>query len=79
MVIYDGIEYLSKELIPDFGSIRVIGIEKGIRKYQLLDKDVDILKTKVTYVADGSTAFTADTGRLFKFHEGKWYEPGGDN
>lgn len=59
---------------PDLGSITPVSNEKGVREYRLLSADISKLNSVVTYCGNGSTAYVVDTGALYMFHSGTWYE-----
>lgn len=75
MIIYDGQEYLDKEHVPDFGSIRCITPNEKIKSYILKEEDVNKLLTLVTYAEDGATARVVDGEQdFYTFLCGEWYK-----
>ena len=59
---------------PDLGSIVAVKNENGVRQYSLLSADISKLQSTVTYCGTGSVAYVVDTGAVYMFHEGTWYE-----
>lgn len=69
----DGRVYPNGEA-PDLGSIVAVKNENGVRQYSLLSADISKLNSVVTYCGTGSTAYVVDTGAVYMFHDGVWYE-----
>ena len=73
MIWQDYIAY-PDDNVPDIGSIEPISNDNGVREYRLLAVDLDKLNSTVTYCGDGSTAYVSDTGAIYMFQDGTWYE-----
>lgn len=73
MIWQDYIAYPDDDA-PDIGSITPISNDNGVREYRLLAADLDKLNSVVTYCGTGSTAYITDTGAIYMFQDGSWYE-----
>lgn len=78
-------EFVSKNSIPDFGSIKMYyvgdptfgyvnhGKNVRLRAYTLLSKDLGKLSL-ITNAADGSQALIVDTGKTYILCDNEWHE-----